>query len=287
MLTHYGMFSVGLVEFSSQHGNNISLSDDGKKASIVKKNPASVCVLHEPLLCGERVTVHCSPLPGDGDRPPRTYELSLQVRRTSPESLRKDFPYLYSRTHRPPDPEQFKDLVCLDKSNCDAHIAITRVDRTKVEYNNGKGVSSSIDLDQPVPDSLWIAFDLYRVRLTIVKKEVFTDSPDGPVPVGNMFDETHVKTFARQQSLNIQKNFVFLIDNLIPIPFIDYLYQENKLTYSELTTAQNLANNRSPADANRYLLPLMVRRQVQYHELEFMLEETQQAFLLPKFFPDD
>ncbi|XP_045176423.2 uncharacterized protein LOC123536965 [Mercenaria mercenaria] len=157
------------VMFSNNHGANISLEENNCLASTVLANPASTCFVKDKISIGEELLFQCSPLL-EGEREPSRYHLKLHVYERNPESLKKDFRYLFDSGTAYAGEPPVTTLEVFEKEECKGDIVVTLKCDTIVGYRAASSKYNEQTLRVNVADGIWVILELYRTTVAVSKR---------------------------------------------------------------------------------------------------------------------
>lgn len=139
------------------------------------------------------LVLQCSPLQ-EGNREPNHYYLKLQVYERNPESLKKDYIYLFdSRASFSSEPP-VTTLDLLDKEECKGNVVVTLTNAMTVAYRTASNKYSEHRLRVNAYDGIWVVLELHRISVTASRKEPASSRIDANVSDAVMREPSNENT---------------------------------------------------------------------------------------------
>lgn len=124
--------------------------------------------MKDKISVGEELVFQCSPIL-EGGREPSRYHLKLQVYEMNPESLKKDYKFLFdSGTACVKDPP-VTTLELLEKDECKGQIVVTLTNNVTVGYR--AATSKYNEQSLRAIDGIWVILELYRTSVDVSKRK--------------------------------------------------------------------------------------------------------------------
>lgn len=153
------------IMFSDNHGANINLEENNFVATTVLANPAATCFVKDKLSVGEEIVFQCSPIIEE-DREPSRYSLKLLVYERNPESLKKEYKFLFDSGSHFVKGSPVTSIELLEKENCKGEIAVALINETTVGYRAATHKFNEQRLNVKATEGIWIILELFRTTVT-------------------------------------------------------------------------------------------------------------------------
>lgn len=124
--------------------------------------------MKEKISVGEELVFQCSPIL-EGGREPSRYHLKLLVYEMNPESLNKDYKFLFDSGTACVNDPPVTTLELLEKNECKGQIVVTLTNNVTVGYR--AATSKYNEQSLRATDGIWVILELYRTSVDVSKRK--------------------------------------------------------------------------------------------------------------------
>lgn len=186
----------------------------------------------------------------------------------------------------------------LEKGECTDNAISVRYTGKELQLSTGSELKKCVpNVGRPV----WLVFELYGISIKassgdkpLYSSAQISSDSSVPVPHPDTFSQnipsepepsrTNLNDDAVSLQKSIQRNIVYLKENLRVDEVIDHLYQAEVLTQQQYSALQGMEKTKATAHV---LVEILSRRLISKRLFIDILEKTCQPFLIPKFFPEN
>lgn len=186
----------------------------------------------------------------------------------------------------------------LEKGECTDNAVSVRYTGKELQLLTGSELKNCVsNVGRPV----WLVFELYGISVKASSGDapaynsvqITSDSsvpvrhPDvvgQNIPIGPEPPRTKLNDNAVSLQKAIQRNIVYLKENLRVDEVIDHLFQAEVITPQEYSALQDVEKSRA---TTRVLMDILSKRLISKRLFIDILEKTCQSFLIPIFFPEN
>ncbi|XP_063437446.1 uncharacterized protein LOC134718708 [Mytilus trossulus] len=161
------------AKFLQYSGENIKLTENDKKASLINENPAALCYIDRPLYSGEAITMRANPVTDPNKiktcSVPSRYYIKIGFYEENPTSFKDSFSSLLKVTSEKRN-NVWKPIFVLEKSKSQGNIQINLSKSGSFSFSSESGESGNFDIpNYEKAKGVICVFELFRVRVKLLK----------------------------------------------------------------------------------------------------------------------